>query len=68
MQQNLKIIEEQKNKIIGQQTLKNDLTLIVTSLEEFAAKLTLNLENLDWATKRDIIKKRDSHMNCVNAG
>ena len=56
MKQQLKILEEQKDKIIDQAQLKNELTLIVAHLEHFSSHIKLGLENLDWLTQRDIIR------------
>ena len=56
MKQRLKIITEQKNKITDQTKLKNELMLIVTNLENFSLSVESKLENIDWTTKRDIIR------------
>jgi site-specific DNA recombinase len=56
MKQRLKLITEQKNKITDQKKLKNELTLIVTNLESFSFSVESKLDNIDWVTKRDIIR------------
>jgi site-specific DNA recombinase len=56
MKERLKIIEEHKVKIIDQEKLKNELTLIVTNLDRFSTTVKTKLANIDWKTKRDIIK------------
>ena len=56
MKQRLKIIEEQNKNITDQKNLKKDLTLIVTNLKEFTDSIEKNLDNIDWNTKRDIIR------------
>ena len=56
MKQNLKIIEEQKKNVIDQKKLRQELTLIVTNLEAFSTNIQSNLSDLDWITKRDIIR------------
>lgn len=56
MKNRLKIIGEHKKKIADQKNLKNELTLVITSLERFASSVETSLEQLDWHTKRDIIR------------
>lgn len=56
MKQRLKIIEEQKQQIFDKSHLKNELTLIVTQLEQFSSDVTTNLEQCTWQVKRDIIR------------
>src|SRR5260364_412139 len=36
--------------------LKNELTLIVTRLEQFALAVKSKLEHIDWLTKRNLIR------------
>ncbi len=56
MKQHLKIIEEQKQDIAAQKNLKKELQLIITNLEHFSTSIGLKIENVDWVTKRDIIR------------
>ncbi|WP_250295187.1 hypothetical protein [Wolbachia endosymbiont of Oedothorax gibbosus] len=56
MKQSLKAIEEEKKRIFDQKKLKQELTLIVTNLEDFSSNITSNLDNADWLIKRDIIR------------
>ncbi len=56
MKQTLQTIEEQKKKIFDQKRFEQDLTLVVTNLEEFSSSVNLSLDNADWLTKRDIIR------------
>ncbi|GFR12079.1 uncharacterized protein TNCT_354051 [Trichonephila clavata] len=56
MKQSLKAIEEEKKRIFDQKKLKQELTLVVTNLEDFSSNITSNLDNADWITKRDIIR------------
>ncbi len=56
MKQSLKTIEEEKKKIFYQKELEQEVTLVVTNLEDFSSNITLNLDNADWLTKRDIIR------------
>ena len=56
MKQNLKTIEEQKNKINNQKDLKKELKLIITNLEDFASCVKSGLEDVEWHDKRDIIR------------
>jgi site-specific DNA recombinase len=56
MKCHLKNIEEQKQKILDQRHLKNELTLVMTRLEQFASAVKSKLEEADWSTKRDLIR------------
>ncbi len=56
MKQNLETIEEQQKKITDQKELKNELTLIVTNVGDFASKVKSGLDAVDLTTKRDIIR------------
>ncbi|MFP3025431.1 MAG: hypothetical protein ACEY3L_03970 [Wolbachia sp.] len=48
MKQSLKTIEEGKKRIFDQKKLKQELTLVVTNLEDFSSNIALNLDNADW--------------------
>ncbi len=50
------MIGEQKKKIFDQKRLEQDLTLVVTTLEEFSSSVNSSLDNADWLTRRDIIR------------
>jgi site-specific DNA recombinase len=56
MKQRLKIIENQKQQVIDTKKSKNELTLLVTNLEYFASNVESKLEDVDWLTKREIIR------------
>jgi site-specific DNA recombinase len=56
MKYHLKSIEEQKQKILDKKHLKNELTLIMTRLEQLASGVQSNIEHADWSTKRDLIR------------
>jgi site-specific DNA recombinase len=56
MKQRLKLIEKEKNNILDQLKLKNELRLIVTDLEHFSSCVETKIEQIDWHTKRDIIR------------
>jgi len=56
MKQRLKTLEDQMQKIMEQKNLKNELTLIVTNIEHFASVVIKKLDNVDWNTKREIIR------------
>lgn len=56
MKQSLKTIKEEKKKIFYQKELEQEVTLVVANLEDFSSNITLNLDNADWLTKRDIIR------------
>lgn len=56
LKQNLKAIEEQNEKLKEQKSLKKELTLIVTNLEDFSARIKSGLDSVDWMTKRDILR------------
>lgn len=56
MRKRLKAIIEQKSVIIDHKKLKNELTLVVSNLEIFSGNIALNLEDLEWMAKRDIVR------------
>ena len=56
MKQHLRLLESEKKQIIDQEKLKDELQLILTSLECFAAGINEKLECIDWQNKRDIIR------------
>lgn len=56
MKKNLKMIEEQKNKIRSKEDLKQEVKLIITNLEDFVSCIKSGLEDISWNNKRDIIR------------
>lgn len=56
MKQRLKEIEEQKEKILDHKKLQQEFDLITNSLEVFSASIQSELDQVDWQTKRHIIK------------
>ena len=56
MRQSLKTTQEQKNKLIEQKNLTKEIELVVTNLENFVVKIGENLDQLDWQSKRDMIR------------
>jgi site-specific DNA recombinase len=56
MKQRLKFLEKEREKMMDQVKLKNELKLVVTGLEHFTSCVEANLEEVDWHTKREIIK------------
>lgn len=57
MRQKLNIIQEQQQKLIEQQNLTKELELIVNNLEDFSSGINLNIDSLNWDSKRDIIRR-----------
>jgi site-specific DNA recombinase len=56
MKQRLKEIEEQKEKVLDHKKLQQEFNLITSSLEEFSASIKSELDQVDWQTKRHIIR------------
>jgi len=56
MKQRVKTMGEEQDKILDQKKLKTELKLIVTNLEYFSSSITERLDNIDWQTKRDVIR------------
>ncbi|GFS99005.1 uncharacterized protein NPIL_515381 [Nephila pilipes] len=59
MKQSLKAIEEEKKRIFDQKKLKQELTLVVTNLEDFSSNITSNLDNADWITSYYVLSERE---------
>ncbi len=57
MRQNLKSIQEQQKKIVEQKNSTKDIKLIITSLKDFEQGVGSKLDNLDWDSRRDIIRR-----------
>ena len=49
-------INIQINELVSQQEMSSQLKLIITNLEDFFSNIKNNLETIDWATKRAIIR------------
>jgi site-specific DNA recombinase len=56
MKQRLKQIENEKEKIMDQIKIKKEFRLIITGIENFASCVETKLDQIDWKTKRDIIR------------
>jgi len=48
--------EEQCDALAGEETLERELHLIVSRLDDFAAQVGRNLDDLEWGKKREIIR------------
>lgn len=57
MRKNLKLTQEQQNKLIEQRNLTKEMELIVSNLEQFSDEIAENLEQLDWHGKRDMMRR-----------
>jgi hypothetical protein len=49
-------LEEQRKALAETVAAARDITMVVGRLEDFAAKVSDGLDQLDWAAKRDIIR------------
>ncbi|WCR53226.1 MAG: hypothetical protein PG981_000248 [Wolbachia endosymbiont of Ctenocephalides orientis wCori] len=56
MKHRLQEIEEQKEKVLDHKKLQQEFDLITNSLEEFSTSIKSELDQLDWQTKRHIIR------------
>ncbi len=56
MKNRLNRIQEQRKAIIDHQALRKELRLIVTNLQSFAEQISSALDDIDWETKRSIIR------------
>jgi site-specific DNA recombinase len=57
MRQNLKMTQEQQNKLAEQKKLTKEIELVITHLGHFSGRMVENLDKLDWHGKRDIIRR-----------
>jgi site-specific DNA recombinase len=57
MKNDLKVIQEHKNKLMEQKNLAREVELAINSLESFISGVITNLDSLDWLGKRDIIRR-----------
>lgn len=56
MKERLKELEEEKRKVVDQKEVEKGMNLIINSIKSLYSSIKLNLEQLDWQTKRGIIK------------
>jgi site-specific DNA recombinase len=56
MRKNLKIAQEQHNKLMGQKNLTKEIELTVKSLAHFTSGIAENLDQLNWHGKRDMMR------------
>ena len=52
-----KVVQEEETHQQRRQSQEQDLRLVLGCLEEFAQRVRTDLEQVNWATKRDILKK-----------
>jgi site-specific DNA recombinase len=55
-QERLKVMEEEKKKESDQKAVETGINRIISSIKNFYSSIKSNLEQLDWGTKRGIIK------------
>ncbi|HET9789305.1 MAG TPA: hypothetical protein VFP47_19380, partial [Pyrinomonadaceae bacterium] len=56
LRQRIAHIEEQCEALADEELLQREMHLIVSRLDDFAAQVGHNLDDLEWAKKRDIIR------------
>ncbi|OCA07037.1 hypothetical protein wTpre_1393 [Wolbachia endosymbiont of Trichogramma pretiosum] len=56
MRERLRGIEEEKKKVVDQKAIEKGMNLIINSIKSLYYSVKSNLEQLDWQTKRGIIK------------
>lgn len=56
MRERLRGIEEEKKKVVDQKAIEKGMNLIINSIKSLYSSVKSNLEQLDWQTKRGIIK------------
>ena len=56
LRQRIAHIEAQCEALADEELLQREMHLIVSRLDEFAAQVGRNLDDLEWATKREIIR------------
>jgi len=56
MRERLKQMEEQAQQVKDEAGMERELTLILSRLDEFAARVTNELHEADWLSRRDIIR------------
>ncbi|GFY79760.1 hypothetical protein TNIN_54121 [Trichonephila inaurata madagascariensis] len=63
MKERLKGIEEEKKKVVDQKAVEKGMNLIINSIKSLYSSVKSNLEQLDWRTKRGIIKALIEQIN-----
>ncbi|MDE5059219.1 hypothetical protein OZD66_05295 [Wolbachia endosymbiont of Drosophila baimaii] len=63
LQERLKGIEEEKKKETNQKAVETGIKGIISSIKNFYSSIKSNLEQLDWGTKRGIIKALIGQIN-----
>ncbi|WP_353285123.1 hypothetical protein [Wolbachia endosymbiont (group A) of Beris morrisii] len=63
MKEGLQGIEEEKKKVVDQKAVEKGRSLIINSIKNFYSSVKSNLEQLDWQTKRGIIKALIGQIN-----
>jgi site-specific DNA recombinase len=63
MNERLQGIEEEKKKVVDQKAVEKRISLIINSIKNFYSSVKSNLEQLDWQTKRGIIKALIEQIN-----
>ncbi len=56
MRERLRGIEEEKKKVVDQKAIEKGMNLIINSIKSLYSSVKSNLEQLDWQTKRGIIR------------
>ncbi|MFP3020124.1 MAG: hypothetical protein ACEY3F_02050, partial [Wolbachia sp.] len=56
MKQHLKEIEEEKEKVLDQKKLQQELSLVTDSLTNFSSSVESKLDLVDWQIKQNIIR------------
>lgn len=60
MKQHLIEIEEEKEKVLDQKKLQQELSLVTDSLKNFSSSVESKLDQVDWQTKQNIIRMVNS--------
>ncbi|MDX5526858.1 MAG: hypothetical protein O7167_03140 [Wolbachia endosymbiont of Andrena nigroaenea] len=63
MKERLKGIEEEKKKVVDQKAVEKGMNLIINRIKSLYSSVKSNLEQLDWRTKRGIIKALIEQIN-----
>ncbi|WP_374698752.1 hypothetical protein [Wolbachia endosymbiont (group B) of Limnophora tigrina] len=63
MKERLQGIEEEKKKVVDQKAVEKGISLIINSIKNFYSSVKSNLKQLDWQTKRGIIKALIEQIN-----
>ena len=56
LRQRLSILEQKAGKIADELVLQEELRLVISRLEDFAAQVKGSLAEADWHTRRDLIR------------